>query len=224
MAYDGCCKVLVMRRMVRAWHAVSGISFWIFTFVLTASLWNPCAVAVTVQAGLRKLDPVAVDVDLFQSAKIVPTCLIRLTVYFLFGFTNPWYHSIQCFDTDMQYNGFFTAVRKISARGKLRFHTESGLNADPHRSGFWNPMYGSLWQTAKSWLGSAHCCKKGLIAQILAKHKILANKEVARVQLFLSKILQNWLLITINFTSIWYSLYFPTLPSYTVVEWYLMVR
>ena len=41
------------------------------------------------------------------------------------------------------------------------FRTECWPNADPHGSGFSNPIY-SLWQMAKSWLRSAHCYKKAL--------------------------------------------------------------
>ena len=47
--------LLVMSRMVRACHAVSGISCSVFTLVLTASLGNACAVAVTVQAGYMQI-------------------------------------------------------------------------------------------------------------------------------------------------------------------------
>ena len=39
------------------------------------------------------------------------------------------------------------------------FRTKSGLNANPHQSGFSKSMY-SLWKIAKSWLRSAHYSKK----------------------------------------------------------------
>ena len=158
--------LLVMRRMVRACHAVSGISCSMFTFVLTASLGNACAVGVCVgwlyaNYKLRmRLQALMTWISVRLWNKNSSECFFKLTVFLTSGLRNPLYHSIQCFYIDIQHNCV------------------------------------DICSTQNFYEQRRHTCSS----------------------VFFSKFLQNWLVITINFTSIWTWLYFPTLPPCSVIE------